>query len=218
VKNVLCGFVFEFNPRPTVRDDLSKEIALALSRFEKYSGTTVQLADDNALRTVNDERAVLRHQRDFAEVDLLFLDVTNRLGAGIGILVENRETNDDLQRRCIGHASLLALRNVVFQIELNRISALIAESNLILIRGAALWTHYGRLGLKRIRRDCGAARFAGAAKVMKSFQIPTLAFPISDGIADELERRDSAKVRDRKNRVEYRLEASVVAFLRKHVH
>src|SRR5262249_32459392 len=115
VQNVLCGFVFEFNPRPAIRNDLSEEIALARSRFEKYSWTTVQLADDNALRTIDDERAVLCHQRDFAEIDLLLFDVTNRLGAGIGVLVENRKTNDDLQWRCIGHAALLAFRNVVFQ-------------------------------------------------------------------------------------------------------
>ena len=53
---------------------------------EEHAGRAVQLADDDALGAVDDERAVVRHQRDVAEVDLLLLDVADGLGAGLGSL------------------------------------------------------------------------------------------------------------------------------------
>ena len=83
----------------------------------------MQLADDDALGPIDDERAVLGHQRDFAKVDFLFLDVSNRLLAGVGVLVENREPDRHLQRCGIGHAAFLAFRHVVLQIQLHRIAA-----------------------------------------------------------------------------------------------
>ena len=43
-------------------------------------------------------------------------------------------------------------------------------------------------------------------------------FPISDGVADELERRNAAEVGNRKNGVEHRLKSGVLTLLRKHVH
>src|SRR5262245_44691536 len=98
----------------------------------------MQLADNYSFGAVDDERSVLRHQWNFTEIDFLFLDVANRFGAGVRILIENREPADDLQWRSIGHASLLAFRNVVFEIQLNRVSAFVAESDLVLVRGAAL--------------------------------------------------------------------------------
>src|SRR5438105_6395730 len=45
VKDVLRRFVFELDPGAAVRNDLSEEVALARSRFEKHAGTAVQLAD-----------------------------------------------------------------------------------------------------------------------------------------------------------------------------
>ena len=54
--------------------------------------------------------------------------------------------------------------------------------------------------------------------MVQAFEVPALALPVSDGIADELEGRYSTKIRDRENGIEYRLEACVVAFLREHVH
>ena len=53
---------------------------------------------------------------------------------------------------------------------------------------------------------------------MKPLQVTALALPVSDGVADELECRNTAEIRDRKDGVEYRLQACIFAFLRKHVH
>src|SRR5262245_48559815 len=53
---------------------------------------------------------------------------------------------------------------------------------------------------------------------MEAFQVPAFAFPVSDRIADEFERRNTSEVRNRKNRIEHGLKAGIIAFLRKHVH
>ena len=54
--------------------------------------------------------------------------------------------------------------------------------------------------------------------MMESFQVSAFAFPVSDGVADEFERRDAAEIRDREYGVEYRLKPGIFALLRKHVH
>src|SRR5262249_19044435 len=72
VEDVLV-VVFEFDPASAVGDDLAQEIALRRDALEEDAGRAVQLADNDALGTVNDERAVVRHQRDFAEEDFLLL-------------------------------------------------------------------------------------------------------------------------------------------------
>ena len=45
--------------------------------MEEDSRRAVELGDHDALGPVDDERAVLGHQRDVAEEDLFFLDVVD---------------------------------------------------------------------------------------------------------------------------------------------
>ena len=71
--------VLEFDPAAAIRNDLAEVVALRRNALEEDAGRTVQLADDHALGAVDDERAVVRHQRNFAEEDFLFLDVANAL-------------------------------------------------------------------------------------------------------------------------------------------
>ena len=59
-------------------------------------GRTMQLADDDALRAVDDERALRRHERNFAHVNFLFL----------GPLFL-RELESDVERRAVGLAFAL---------------------------------------------------------------------------------------------------------------
>ena len=178
----------------------------------------MQLADDDALRAVDDERAVLGHQRNFTEINFLLLNVADRFRAGVRVFVENGQTNDHLERRSIGHTPFLTFVDVVLQIQLNRIAALIAKRDLVLVSGAALGAHDSRFCRKRIRRDCGATGFASAPQVMETFEVSALAFPVSDGIADELECGDSAKIRDWEDGIKNRLKPGVFALLRQHVH
>ena len=56
-----------------------------------------------------------RHERHVAHVDVLLLDVLDRLRAGLGIDVEHDEAQRDLQRRGEGHAALTALIDIIFR-------------------------------------------------------------------------------------------------------
>jgi len=81
--------------------------------IEEDSRRAVELADDHPLRTVDDERPVLRHERDLAEIDFLLLDVTDLLLVRGQIDVENQQPDDDLQRRGIAHSLLNALLDII---------------------------------------------------------------------------------------------------------
>src|SRR4029079_17315190 len=63
-----------------------------------------------------------------------------------------------------------------------------------------------------------AAVAARRAAVLQPLQLAALALPVADRIFDELERRVLAEVADRKDRLEHRLEAGVLALARQTVH
>src|SRR6202158_2222364 len=97
----------------------------------------MELADDDALGAVDDERAVLGHQRDVAEVDLLLLDVADGLDAGLRVLVPDHEADRHLQRHGVGHAALLTLVDVVLQLEADGVAADVTDVAARLVRLAA---------------------------------------------------------------------------------
>ncbi len=68
---------------------------------ERWSCETI-----DALGTVDDEGAVLRHERDVAEEDLLLLHVAEGLDAGLGVLVVDLQADGDLEWSGVGHAAL----------------------------------------------------------------------------------------------------------------
>ena len=163
--------VFELDPASAIRDDLAEEVALCRHAFEEHAGRTVQLRNDDAFGTVDDEGTVLRHQRNFAEEDFLLLDVADGLLAALGILVENREANGDFERRRIGHAALFALGHVVLELQAHGIAAAVAERDDVLVeRSAAMAKHIAnrngsvlivapQLGLRQVeRRWCSPLR------------------------------------------------------------
>ena len=90
-------------------------MGLALVVIEEHAGRTMHLRDDDALGAVDDEGAVHGHERDVAHVDILLLDVLDRLGAGLLVDIEHDQAQRHLQRRRIGHAALAALVDVVFR-------------------------------------------------------------------------------------------------------
>lgn len=91
---------------------LARRMALALVVVEEDARRTVHLGDDDALGAVDDERAVVGHERHVAHVDGLFLDVLDRLRAGILIDIEHDEAQRHLQRRGIGQVALAAFVDV----------------------------------------------------------------------------------------------------------
>ena len=115
----VLGVEFEVEPAAAVRDDprgeqeLAAGVGLAAVVVEQDARRAVHLADDHALGAVDDEGAVLRHERHVAHVNVLLLDIDDRLGFGLGIDLEGGQAQRDAHRRGIGQAALAALVGVV---------------------------------------------------------------------------------------------------------
>ncbi len=208
--------VLELDPRAAIRNDLRDVEGLVLG-VEERARRAVQLRDDDALGAVDDERAVVGHQRDVAEVDLLLLDVADGLDPGLGILVPHDEPDGDLQRHGVGHAALLALVDVVLQLQRDRVAADVADVAARLVRRAAFRAEHVLVAV-RIGDQRVAAGLAGLAQVMQALELAALALPVTDRVLDELERRVLAEIADRKNRLEHRLQPLVLAFRGQAVH
>ncbi len=117
----ILGIELEIQPGAAIRDHARREeilargMRLALVVVEEHARRAVHLADDDALGAVDDERAVRRHQRHVAHVDVLLLDVADRPRPGVLVDVPDDEPQRHLQRRGVGDAPLLALLDVVFR-------------------------------------------------------------------------------------------------------
>ena len=83
---------------------------------EQYARRTVHLRYDNALCTVDEEGAVMRHERHVAHVDVLLLDIENRTRFGVGINLKHDQAKGNLHLRRIGNSALTAFFNVKFGI------------------------------------------------------------------------------------------------------
>src|SRR5207253_3859075 len=202
--------------RAAVRDDL-RDVERLVFRVEEGARRAVQLADDDALGAVDDEGPVLRHQRDVAEVDLLLLDVADGLHAGLGILVPDHEADRHLERHGVGHAALLALVDVVLQLQADGVAADVADVAARLVRLTAARAEHFAIAV-RIGNQRRAAAAARLPQVMEPLQLAALALPVADRVLDELERRVLPEVADREDRLEHRLQARVLALARQTVH
>ena len=87
-------------------------VRLAAVVVEEHARAAVQLGDDDALGAVDDERAVVGHERQLAEIDLLLADVLDRLLGARRFLVEHDQAHLDAQRRRVGQPAQLALLDV----------------------------------------------------------------------------------------------------------
>jgi hypothetical protein len=135
--------------------ELTARVSLALVVVEEHSGASMELRDDHALRAVDDERAVIGHQRHFAEIDLLLADVLDLLLRARRFLVVNHEPHEHAQWRRVREAAELALLDVE-----NRIAETVAD---VLERRVAriandrehalerrVQTHVGALGTRNL--------------------------------------------------------------------
>ncbi len=118
----ILGVELEVEPGTAVRDhasgeqQLARAVRLALVVVEEDARRTVHLRDDDPLGAVDDEGALVGHERDVAHVDVLLLDVLDRARAGLFIRLEHDQAQLDLQRRGIGHVALDAFLDVVFRV------------------------------------------------------------------------------------------------------
>ena len=177
----------------------------------------MELRDDHAFGSANDERAFVRHQGDLAEEDFLLLDVSDRFPVGALFLLEDGQLDRDLQRSGIGHPALLALVDVVLQLEAYRVTAFLAERNAVRGQGAALAAEQVRRPLG-IALDCRVAVVAPCPQVEQPSQAPALAFPVADRVANELKGAHLAEVRDWEHRLEDGLKAEVLPLARQQFH
>src|SRR3546814_6207132 len=94
------GVELEIQPRTAIWDDpggeqiFARRMRLAAIMIKEHARRTMHLRHDHALGAVDDERAVLRHQRHVAHVDVLLLDIEHRTGFGIGIDLEYDQAQD----------------------------------------------------------------------------------------------------------------------------
>ena len=177
----------------------------------------MELRDDDAFGAVDNERPVLGHERDVAEVDLLLLDVADGLDPGFGVFVPDDEADRDLERHGVRHAALLALVHVVLQLEGDGMAANVAHVAARLVGLAAARTEDLAVAVGIGNQRC-AATAAGLAQVMEALQLPALALPVPDRVLDELEGRILPEIADGKHRLEHRLQAGVLALARQTVH
>src|SRR5690606_33057800 len=117
----ILGVKFEIEPRAAVRDNARREqelaarMRLALVVIEEDARAAMHLRDDDALGAVDDEGALVRHERHVAHVDALLLDIEDGLRFSVRIDLEYNKTQGHLERRGKGHAALLALFLVIFR-------------------------------------------------------------------------------------------------------
>src|SRR5258705_5808479 len=177
----------------------------------------MELAHYDAFSAVDDERAVVGHQRNLAEEHLFFLDVADRLLAGVLVGVPDRQANLDLERDREGHRFFLTLLLGVLVLKRHRLAAVVAQHGRDRVHRAALRTG---LLFRRIRIDAenGAARTAVGTQVIQPFELSAFALPIADRVLYKLQLRRLPKVCDRKHGPEHSLKPRVLAFRRKQIH
>ncbi len=117
----VLGVELDVEPGAAIGNDARREqqlagrVALALVVIEEHARRAVHLRDDDALGAIDDEGAVRRHEGHVAHIDVLLLDVLDRLRLRVGIDVEHDEAQRHFQRRGEGHAALSALVDVIFR-------------------------------------------------------------------------------------------------------
>ena len=148
----------EVQPRAAVRNDagavqqLARAVGLAAVVVEEHARRTVQLRDDDALGAVDDEGAVVGHERDLAHVDLLLLHVLDGLGRRLAVV--DHQAHGHAQRGAVAEAAVAALALVE-----RRLAELVAD---VFQRGVAAVA--GRSGTPTSARRAGRGRRAWRAR------------------------------------------------------
>ena len=187
------------------------------SLVKKTPGLRWSWRDDDPLGAVDDERAVVRHQRDVAEIDLLLLGVAHHARAGLRVAVIDEQAEGDLERHREGHPPLLAVRDRVLELQVDRIAADVALRDPVLVDEPAL----GQVAVSSCGWSVmifGAAVGAGHAQVLEPLELAALALPVPDRVLDEVERAGLAEVVEREDAREDRLQALVGPLLGQQVH
>ena len=109
------GVELELDPGAAVRDDLGHVRRLGRVGLEEHARAAVELTDDDPLGPVDHERTAIGEHGDLTEVDLLLLDVADRLYAGFLVDIPRDQPHLDLHRSGKSHAPLVAFLDIVFR-------------------------------------------------------------------------------------------------------
>ncbi|MNT76509.1 hypothetical protein D3C72_2155210 [compost metagenome] len=82
--------------------------------IEEHARRTMQLRNNNALSTVDDERTISSHQWDFAQVNFLFFYVTDAACFCFFINIKHDQAKSYLDWSSECHTTLTAFVYVVF--------------------------------------------------------------------------------------------------------
>src|SRR5437867_11698333 len=115
------------------------------------------------------------------------------------------------------HPTLLALGDVVFELQRHRVATHLAVVDAVLVGPAAVRTGVAR-GLGILGDGLLAALDAGDPQVLQPLQLAALALPVADGVLDELKRAGLAEVTDREDRLEDGLKPGILAVGRRGVN
>ncbi len=114
----ILGIKLEIQPRSPIRndprriEDLAGRVRLAAVMIEKDTRRAMHLGNNHPLRTVDHERPILGHERQFAHVDFLLLDFFRNLVGRRAVLVEQNESHLHSERGRIGNSPLLTFLDV----------------------------------------------------------------------------------------------------------
>jgi len=117
-EHAVLGIKLEVQPRATVGNDAGAEqqfarrVRLTAVVIEEHARAAMQLGDDDTLGAIDDEGAVVGHERQFTEVNLLLAHILDRLLRARGFLVVHHKAHFDAQRCSVGQPTQLALLDV----------------------------------------------------------------------------------------------------------
>ncbi|OPY11504.1 MAG: hypothetical protein A4E66_01345 [Syntrophus sp. PtaB.Bin001] len=83
---------------------------------KKYAWRSVQLTDNNAFRSINNESPLFGHQRNFTKINLLLFYVSDGFLIRQTVRVKNYESYHNFQGSRIGHTLLNALVYIITNI------------------------------------------------------------------------------------------------------
>ena len=118
----ILGIKFKVEPRTTVRNNargeqiFARRVRFTAVMVKKNARRTVHLRNDNALCTVDEEGAVMRHERHVAHVYVLLLNIEDRTRFGVRVNLKHDEAQCHLHLCGIGNSALTAFFNVIFGI------------------------------------------------------------------------------------------------------
>ena len=94
-------------------EHLAAGVRLAAVVLEDDAGRALELVDDDALGSVDDEGSLFGHQGQGSKIDILFLDIANGAGFGLVVHVIDDEADLDAHRGFIGKTLGDAFRLIV---------------------------------------------------------------------------------------------------------